>query len=75
MASKPFQKETKIRFQDDEKDENTEEPQVDSGEMAKAKTASDGPQVDPIQKRMLEMAGQDVELYMTKVRFAPFPIF
>ena len=57
VATKPFQKETKIRFQDDEDNDNAEEPSVDSAEMAKAKpSAADGPQVDPIQKRMLEMS-------------------
>lgn len=49
-----------IRFDDEAEKENEEEDVVAPGEES-------GPQVDEIQRKMLKMAGQDIEQYMKEV--------
>ncbi len=60
-SAKLQQRSKKIRFDDEDDKQLTEDDVVAPGEET-------GPQVDEIQRKMLLMAGQDVDQYMKEVR-------
>ena len=69
-ASSEVRRPKTIRFEDEggvERVEEEEEDTVAPGEET-------GPQVDEIQRKMLMMAGQDVDQYMKEVRGKPLKV-